>query len=95
VGLGTALGKRQIDIGSVALALTMILVFAVLLAGCAVRRNPRPISQVTVPNDCIVSVAKGDNTECHGDTANSLHCTGIVLVKKAGCETVQIIHKEK
>jgi len=43
-----------------------------------------------VERDCIVSVGKTDKTECSGADLDHLHCTGLTMTWKKGCEKLRV-----
>lgn len=61
----------------------MVVVFAALLALAA-----KP--QVVLVRDCLLSVALSDNAECHGDDFTHMSCTGILITKRKGCESLKV-----
>jgi hypothetical protein len=70
----------------------MIVALSISMSGCAAWRQhqARPSAAVLVERDCIVNVALTDKTECAGSDLDRLHCTGLMLTWKKGCEKVRI-----
>jgi len=56
------------------------------LSGCFEHKPIR--AEIEVPRYCLESVALTDDSECHGDAGQELHCTHLLLKRKVGCETI-------
>lgn len=75
------------------LAVIGVLLLLNLLVGCAARRQIRvepPAFSLVVPNGCIEEIRKGTDTYCRGRDLEHLHCYKIKLVKKVGCEHLDV-----
>lgn len=45
--------------------------------------------QIILVRDCLLSVELSDKAECHGDDFNHMSCTGILITKRKGCESIK------
>lgn len=64
--------------------------FSLWLCGCAAGMR-KPISaRVELARHCITKVELSEKTQCKGPDLEHLSCTGIVLTKKNGCETLHV-----
>lgn len=71
----------------------MTLALAIMSMGCAAKRPVR--AHVEVPRECITAVELTEKTECQGVSGESLHCTGLLLTKRTGCEVLNVTHEEE
>lgn len=84
MGLDSTLGNRQV---------VALLLLCLHMSGCAARKPAATVA--TVPRECISSVNLTEKSECYRLADGKLHCTGIQVNTKLGCEVVQVKKETK
>jgi hypothetical protein len=69
------------------------LLFLATLTGCAAQKPAA--AKVVIPRYCMEAVELTEGSRCTGADKNSLHCTGLKLTVKSGCEQLQVINPKQ
>ena len=73
------------------LFISVALAAAALAGSCGAERHTAARkASFLVERECMVSIALTDKTECAGADGDHLHCTGLRLTWRKGCETLRI-----